>query len=224
MIGCTLWPLAYNSIILCQQLGIATISAEKLAEHRPALLDYVEKLRAVSPVIVLLALAIFPALGEELFFRGYLLGALRGRLPAWTAIVLTGVVFGLFHATVGGLIAVERIISSALLGVVLGWICWQTVSVIPGIIVHALHNGLMLSLLFFAPQLQAWGWDTAGQRYLPLVLTLSSLALAVCALALKRDGIDIARRTVAKYREALRIPSSVQRRREKQMAARLGAV
>jgi RNA polymerase sigma-54 factor len=40
---------------------------------------------------------------------------------------------------------------------------------------------------------------------------------------LKREGIDIARRTVAKYREALRIPSSVQRRREKQMAARLGA-
>jgi RNA polymerase sigma-54 factor len=40
---------------------------------------------------------------------------------------------------------------------------------------------------------------------------------------LKRDGIDIARRTVAKYREALRIPSSVQRRREKQLAARLGA-
>ena len=41
---------------------------------------------------------------------------------------------------------------------------------------------------------------------------------------LKRDGIDIARRTVAKYREALRIPSSVQRRREKQMAARLDSV
>ncbi len=32
---------------------------------------------------------------------------------------------------------------------------------------------------------------------------------------LQREGIDIARRTVAKYREALRIPSSVQRRREK---------
>ena len=36
---------------------------------------------------------------------------------------------------------------------------------------------------------------------------------------LKRDGIDIARRTVAKYREALRIPSSVQRRRLKRMAS-----
>lgn len=36
---------------------------------------------------------------------------------------------------------------------------------------------------------------------------------------LKTDGIDIARRTVAKYREALRIPSSVQRRREKRLTA-----
>ena len=35
---------------------------------------------------------------------------------------------------------------------------------------------------------------------------------------LRDAGIDIARRTVAKYREALRIPSSVQRRREKQAA------
>jgi RNA polymerase sigma-54 factor len=34
---------------------------------------------------------------------------------------------------------------------------------------------------------------------------------------LQKDGIDIARRTVAKYRDALRIPSSVQRRREKQL-------
>jgi RNA polymerase sigma-54 factor len=36
---------------------------------------------------------------------------------------------------------------------------------------------------------------------------------------LREAGIDIARRTVAKYREAMRIPSSVQRRREKQALA-----
>jgi RNA polymerase sigma-54 factor len=35
---------------------------------------------------------------------------------------------------------------------------------------------------------------------------------------LQSEGVDIARRTVAKYREAMRIPSSVQRRREKSMA------
>ncbi len=36
--------------------------------------------------------------------------------------------------------------------------------------------------------------------------------------ALKKDGVDIARRTVAKYRESMNIASSVQRRREKKAA------
>ncbi len=39
---------------------------------------------------------------------------------------------------------------------------------------------------------------------------------------LKRDGVDIARRTVAKYREAMNIPSSVRRRREKRVVATVG--
>lgn len=41
---------------------------------------------------------------------------------------------------------------------------------------------------------------------------------------LKAEGIDIARRTVAKYREAMRIPSSVQRRREKRHAEHAGQI
>jgi RNA polymerase sigma-54 factor len=41
---------------------------------------------------------------------------------------------------------------------------------------------------------------------------------------LKSEGIDIARRTVAKYREAMRIPSSVQRRRDKRLVERLGGL
>lgn len=40
-------------------------------------------------------------------------------------------------------------------------------------------------------------------------------------LNLSKAGIQLARRTVAKYREAMNIPSSVQRRREKQAQARL---
>ena len=40
---------------------------------------------------------------------------------------------------------------------------------------------------------------------------------------LRDAGIDIARRTVAKYREAMRIPSSVQRRREKQASLNGGS-
>jgi RNA polymerase sigma-54 factor len=40
--------------------------------------------------------------------------------------------------------------------------------------------------------------------------------------ALRDGGVDIARRTVAKYRESMRIPSSVERRREKRGFVRSG--
>jgi RNA polymerase sigma-54 factor len=40
---------------------------------------------------------------------------------------------------------------------------------------------------------------------------------------LKKGGVELARRTVAKYREAMNIPSSVQRRREKRAIARIPA-
>ncbi len=36
--------------------------------------------------------------------------------------------------------------------------------------------------------------------------------------ALRKEGVDIARRTVAKYRETLQIPSSMQRKKEKTAA------
>jgi RNA polymerase sigma-54 factor len=43
-------------------------------------------------------------------------------------------------------------------------------------------------------------------------------------VTLKSGGVELARRTVAKYREAMNIPSSVQRRREKRALARLATV
>ncbi|MGE7370075.1 RNA polymerase factor sigma-54 [Neorhizobium sp. NPDC001467] len=42
-------------------------------------------------------------------------------------------------------------------------------------------------------------------------------------ISLKKAGVDLARRTVAKYREAMNIPSSVQRRREKRAMAKIPA-
>ena len=50
----------------------------------------------------------------------------------------------------------------------------------------------------------------------PLDAALSDDAIVV---ALREEGVDIARRTVAKYREALRIPNSAQRKREKAVPA-----
>jgi hypothetical protein len=50
-------------------------------------------------------------------------------------------------------------------------------------LVHVLHNSLMLSLIYFGPQLQAWGWDTSEQRYLPLPVMLVATGIAAAAFA-----------------------------------------
>ena len=54
----------------------------------------------------------------------------------------------------------------------------------------------------------------------PAAAVLSDEAIAA---ALRDEGVAISRRTVAKYREALRIPGSAQRRREKSLPALLAA-
>jgi len=182
ILGFTLWPLAYDLIVLCQNLGIATLTAEKIKEHQAAFEEFIRRFRAVNPGTVLLTLAIVPAIGEELFFRGYVLGALRGRLPAWAAIGLVAIVFGLFHASFMGLIAIERVASSTLLGVALGWLCWTSRSVLPGMLLHTINNAVMLSLVYAADQWRSWGYDAESQRYLPWPVFAVSTAVAFLAL------------------------------------------
>jgi ABC-2 type transport system permease protein/sodium transport system permease protein len=186
ILGCTLWPLAYDLIIVCRDMGIATIK-----ESQPEVEAMVARFRMLPPAAVIMALAVVPAISEELFFRGYLLGALRGRLSAVGAIGLSAAIFGLFHASFSGVIVLERIASSTFLGLALGWICWTTRSVLPGMIVHALNNGLMLSLVFASDWFKQQGWDIEGQRYLPPTLVVATTLLAggaIFLLAFLRRG------------------------------------
>jgi membrane protease YdiL (CAAX protease family) len=184
VMGCVLWVLAYNLIILCQRWGIATLSLEKLQEARPGITALIERWRAMPIAFVLLAFAIVPAVGEEFFFRGYLLGALRGRLPAWAAIGANAVVFGLFHASVGGIIAIERVLSSALLGAALGWVCWSSRSIWPGVLLHALNNSLMLLIARYGERLKALGWDAEHEHFLPPLIVAIAVAGVLVGSAL----------------------------------------
>ncbi|HZN35554.1 MAG TPA: CPBP family intramembrane glutamic endopeptidase, partial [Pirellulaceae bacterium] len=191
VLGCCLWTVAYDLIILCQDLGIATLSLKKLEEARPGLEALFDRWRALPLAFVILAFAVTPAVAEEFFFRGYLLGALRGRLPAWSAIGLTAVIFGLFHASVGGIIAVERVLASTLLGVFLGWVAWTSRSIWPGVVLHALNNSLMLLIARYANELKARGWDSEQQRYLPnLVLAVAVVGIVVGAAIIWRSRIQ----------------------------------
>jgi ABC-2 type transport system permease protein/sodium transport system permease protein len=181
LMGLTLWPLAYDVILWCQHRGIATFDLAKFAERQPALVELIKQLPSASPLVLYFAIAIAAPIAEEFFFRGYMLSALRGRVPAWAAILITAGMFGLFHSSAGGIIAVERVASSTLLGIVLGCVCWRTGSVFPGMLLHALHNGMMVSLIFLAPQLEEWKIDQ--QHYLPPGLVAVTTVVAVLAAA-----------------------------------------
>jgi sodium transport system permease protein len=184
ILGCSLAPLAFELIILSQQFGIATISQEQLVEKAPLVNRLVAQWRELSPVLVFAAVAAVPAIAEEFFFRGYLLGAFRGRLPAWLAILFTALAFGLFHSSVGGLVALERVLSSTMLGLVLGWVCWTTRSVLPGMLLHFLNNAFVVSLVYWGDGFKSLGWDAEGQQHLPAMWLAGAGGVSLVGMAL----------------------------------------
>jgi ABC-2 type transport system permease protein/sodium transport system permease protein len=190
ILGFALWPLAYELIIVSQSLGLRTISDAALLDKAGDLKHLIAQWRAVSPLIVFGAVAIAPAICEELFFRGYLLNSMRGRLSPWLAIVFVAVIFGVFHATVGGLISIERVLSSTAVGLALGWVAWQTRSVFPGMIAHAIHNGLMVSLAYWGEGIKSLGLDVENQQHLPATWVGGAVVLTVIGLALVYIGRD----------------------------------
>ena len=76
---------------------------------------------------------------EELLFRGLGYGLLTQFVGPLAAILVTGVAFGLAHGLVLGLPVLS------IFGITLGWLRWQTGSVVPGMIIHAIFNGAALA-------------------------------------------------------------------------------
>jgi membrane protease YdiL (CAAX protease family)/uncharacterized RDD family membrane protein YckC len=84
-------------------------------------------------------------LSEEIFFRGFIFGGLRRRLPMWAAAAIAGAVFGVLHYT--GPDSIGVVPQLAVLGVLLAWLYERTGSLWPPIILHVANNGLALIVL-----------------------------------------------------------------------------
>jgi sodium transport system permease protein len=174
-LGLSLWAFAHEIVLLTQQLSWMNVDLKKLASA-----EIFEKIKQLSPLLLVGTTAIAPAICEEWFFRGYLLGSLRGRLPGWAAIAATGILFGLFHVFVSGGPGGVRLLPSTLLGLVLGWICWRTKSIFPGILLHATHNGLLLLVGRYQDELAKVGFGVQEQEHLPRLW----LVVAACGVML----------------------------------------
>ncbi|MEI2725740.1 MAG: ABC transporter permease subunit/CPBP intramembrane protease [Verrucomicrobiota bacterium] len=118
-----------------------------------------------------LVLALTPALCEETFFRGLMLSGLR-RWGPWAAIGLTALLFGLLHGSI------YRLLPTFILGLVLGYVVWRSGSLYCSLLIHALNNGLIATLV----------WSSKGQALdipsVPWSLTLGALVVTGIGVAL----------------------------------------
>ena len=184
LLGISLWPLASQLMLEVRNRGFSSISDDQLKMLADKLTGALDAWRKLPAMAIVLAIAVVPGICEEWFFRGYLLGACRHRLSAPLAIGATSLAFGLFHLSVGGVVAVDRVLSSMLLGVVLGCVAWRSGSVLPGMLIHVMHNGIVVLMGYYKTELVAAQWLPDSQAE-----TLPTIWLVVAATVAMLGGV-----------------------------------
>jgi CAAX protease family protein len=73
---------------------------------------------------------------EEVFFRGFVFAGLLRSMPLVWAIVLSALIFAVAHADPGSFVVLF------IIGLALAFLRWRTGSLWPGLLLHALNNGV----------------------------------------------------------------------------------
>lgn len=106
--------------------------------------------RIVTPstwIWVLLIAGILGPIFEEIMCRGVLIGGLlKIKCPVWTAIILSGIIFGALHGMI------IMFVECTIFGIITGWLYCRTRSLIPGIIMHIINNSALTVFLLLTYQ------------------------------------------------------------------------
>lgn len=194
--GLSLWPFAHEIVVFLSELGVATINNSQLQLAK----ELIERFRQAPLPLVLLAISVLPGLCEEFCFRGYLYRALEPRLSTAQTVIATGVIFGLFHLVAVDHLAIERLGPTMFLGLILGWIRSQTGSILPGMVLHITHNGLIALAMYYEPQLTVKGWGFLvddQQQHLPWTWLVGATVIVASGIGLiALGGISRRHRTI----------------------------
>lgn len=180
LLGVSLWTLAHEVVVLERELGVFTLDQAA----RDQIVELISRLAELPLWLIVLALGVVPAVFEELCFRGYVYGGLASRLSPTAAVGISALLFGAFHLVAAHGVAIERLLPSTLLGLVLGWIRLRSGSVWPGMLLHALHNGLLSAAAARLALLQEWGLGLEEREHLPWTWLVAGLAAVLSGAAL----------------------------------------
>ena len=175
LLGLGAWAFAHEAFVIADALGIGGLSDKQIAGAEAT----VAKMRETSPLLLIAVFALTPAVIEELCFRGYLFSAIRGAVSPLRTVLITALLFGLFHVLTGSALLVERFVPSTLMGLIIGWVAYRTGSVFPGIVIHFVHNGLLNTVLYYQDQLAFLGAGFDDQTHLPPLWLAIAAALVV---------------------------------------------
>lgn len=102
-----------------------------------------------QPVYLLvLVMAVMPAIGEELLFRGFLMGTLKHKCKAWITITVTTFIFAAFH------MSLIKLFTIGIVGLGLTWVTYKTGSIVASMCVHFLNNVMSVLISVYPEQIQ----------------------------------------------------------------------
>jgi sodium transport system permease protein len=185
------WPaalmLAFASAVLIlrlldgmQSMGLTFLGGEM---RQRFVADMWRQWRGYGPDWVDWVAVAFALIGvaEEIFFRGFLFSALRASASKGATIFSSAALFGLFHCVS----SIDQLVPSTLMGLLLGWICWNTRSVLPGLVLHAAYNLTLVLLAFHLTVATGVGPRSRLVTHpVPLEMELAAIPLMLIGLAL----------------------------------------
>jgi len=102
-----------------------------------------EQIFSLPSIFIVVALQ---PIGEEIFFRGFLLDKINAIYGRETALIATSILFGIAHLTYGN---IYPAIMTGVLGLLLAYMVVKTKSLTTAIVAHILFNLLSVSLYIF---------------------------------------------------------------------------
>jgi membrane protease YdiL (CAAX protease family)/ABC-type transport system involved in multi-copper enzyme maturation permease subunit len=182
LLGCSLGVLLIQIYSSVDMISDFFTNPEKENAIRKQMVQQSEQLVAswhqIGVPLVLICLSIIPAVCEEIFFRGLLFRALAAKTHVVLAVIVSGLLFGLFHILSTNLLSIDRFLPTALIGMVLAIVCYQSGSVIPGMVLHTLHNLILVSAALFQDWIVQHNLITPEQKSLPIGLVIGAVVVS----------------------------------------------